>query len=68
MATIDQAKALILEGNSTAAAEEGFAFAEAEGYEAAEEFFSLAMSRILYSNAQLANGERFAVDPGSLDA
>lgn len=68
MATINDAKTLILEANSVASAEAGFAFAEAAGYSDAEEFFSLAMSRILYSDDQIARGERYAVEPGSLDA
>lgn len=45
----------------------GSAYAELIGYSDEEGFFSLAMSRILYSDAQLDEGARFAVEPGSLD-
>ena len=52
-------------GESTAA--EAAANAEQIGYDDVDEFFSIAMSKILYSDDQIANGDRFPVEPGSLD-
>lgn len=68
MATIDQARARMAEaGYSAEQIAAGAAYAEEQGYSGAEEFFSLAMARILYSAADLADGARYPVEPGSLD-
>ena len=66
MATIELARKIILDQYSAKELAEGEAYAEAQGYEDAEEFFSLAMAKILYSD--LRDGEaRYPVEPGSLD-
>jgi predicted transcriptional regulator len=52
-------------GYSDAAIEAGIAFADAEGYGDDDEALSLVVSHILYDAASLADGARFAVEPGS---
>ena len=68
MATLETARSIILDQYSAADLAAGEAYATAVGYEDAEEFFSLAMAKILYSAADLESGARFPVEPGSLDA
>lgn len=67
MATIAQATALIADQCSADQVAEGVAYAEKMGYSNAEEFFSLAMAKILYSADDLAQGASYPVEPGSLD-
>ena len=43
----------------------GLAYAEQEGYVDSDDALSLTLSRILYSDSQLADGDRYAVEPGS---
>lgn len=52
-------------GYSDAVIAAGIAFADAEGFGSDDEALSLAVSRILYDDASLAEGVRFAVEPGS---
>ncbi len=66
MSAIEQAKAVVLDQYSAAQAAECFAYAEAQGCTDADEFLSLAMSKILYSADQLASGARYEVAPGSV--
>jgi hypothetical protein len=65
--TTAQALEIITAEYGARSAEEGADYAEQIGYDDVEGFFSLAMSKILYSDDQLANGARFAVEPGSLE-
>ena len=65
--TIEQVKALILDQCGAEQAPYGFACAESIGYSDAEEFFSIAMARILYGEAEAMSGDRYPVEPGSLD-
>lgn len=44
----------------------GIAYAEEIGWSTTEEAMSLTVSRILYGDKDLAAGERFPVEPGSL--
>jgi hypothetical protein len=67
MATIKEARAVIRDQCSPAQAKEGFKYAESIGYDNAEEFFSIAMAKILYSADDIARGARYPVEPGSLD-
>lgn len=67
MITIEQAIAIIADQYGEQQVAEGVAYAEQAGYSDTEDFFSLAISKILYSAEQLAGGARFAVEPGSLD-
>lgn len=48
-------------GYSLTHARAGLAYANQVGFQSDDEGFVLAMSRILYTDAQLAEGERFSV-------
>jgi hypothetical protein len=65
--SIAQALEIIVAQCGEKSAKEGADYAESIGYNGADEFFSLAMSKILYSADQLETGARFAVEPGSLE-
>jgi hypothetical protein len=67
MATIELARSIILDQYSAKDLAEGEAYADAQGYADAEEFFSLAMAKILYGASDLESGARYPVEPGSLD-
>lgn len=65
--TTTQVIELIASQYGDASAQQGAEYADQIGYADAEEFFSLALSKILYSNDQLEYGDRYPVEPGSLD-
>jgi len=67
MATIAQAIAIIADQYSDTQVAEGVAHAEKIGYTDAEDFFSIAMAKILYTAEDVAGGARYPVEPGSLD-
>ena len=52
-------------GYSDAVIAAGIAFADAESFRDEDEALSLVVSHILYDAASLAEGVRFAVEPGS---
>lgn len=52
-------------GYDAAAISGGIAFAEAAGYTDDDEALSLVATKILYSEDQIADGARFAVEAGS---
>ena len=68
MITIAQATAIIADQYSAVQTAEGVAYAEQVGYSDAEEFFSIAMAKILYSADDIADGARYPVEHGSLEA
>lgn len=51
-------------GNGADAIRTGIAYARAEGATSAREGYILAVSRILYTDEDLANGTRFSVEAG----
>ncbi len=51
-------------GYSKSDVSRGILYAYEVGFETGAEAFSLAMSRVLYSDEQLKDGARFAVEPG----
>jgi len=51
-------------GCSVGQINEGMAYAKSKGYDTAREGYILAVSRILYSDDQLADGEMFTVADG----
>ena len=63
----DAVRTLLLRaGYTDAQIEEGIAYAEKEGVSDASDVVALAVSRILYSDEQLAEGARFSLDAGEL--
>lgn len=66
MTTIDRITAHLTDaGYSDAQIKQGLAWAEQQGWSDDDEALSLTLTRILYDEHQIADGARFAVEPGS---
>jgi hypothetical protein len=68
MATVELAKKIIEDSYPVDRAQKGYEQAERIGYTDGEEFFSIAVARILWSEEEVDQGLRYPVEPGSLDS